>query len=153
MSQSQAAYKDYHILFLQSLMQTPALNKLDAQELGMKCCEACESEFDGDIIQFIEIINEQIQPFHLKIKRGIKENTGETIVALINLNDNEVNQVTIGANYNKAEIEIFQLTLKLILTSSNGLASSMDVLNLNDEITQKHVTKSDIEVKLRSYFK
>lgn len=147
------AHSECQKYFLQAIMQKGAVTKLEFQLLLKKCCEATDEDYRSvDAQSFVSSINKQIQSVHLEIRKGQKEDDGSEIYALITTTDQEINQLAVGGDFSKGEIEIFRRTVDLIVSSSTGMVSSTEILNLTDELSQRNISKSDAEVILLFIF-
>lgn len=149
-----SGYKDCHKYFLQSIMQDGVVSKMRCHALFEKSCQAAnEPTSQWDVASFVSCINKQIQPFHLEIRKGYTEDDGNEIYALISITDHEINHLAIGGSFTKAEIEIFRRTLVLIVSSTTGMVSSTEILNLTDDLQHRNVSKSDTEALIAKLVK
>lgn len=142
-------YCDAHRYFLQSIMQRGVVNDQECKVLLEKSCEmAGEDAEEHKIHSFMTLINKQIQPFHLEVRKGIDEDDGSDVYALISITDHDINHLAVGGYFSKAEIEIFHRIVDHVIASDEGTVSSTDVLNLTEDLPQKNISKSDVEVLL-----
>ena len=141
-------YKKPHIYFLQAMMNQGIMSQRHCRDIFRKFCELENSLFDGSLDEFLDIINQQIHPFHFKIKAAKREDNGEAVFVLVSLAETDLNKLIVGGDFSKQELDLFKKILELIVYSDRGQhigeASSIDVLNLADSITPK---MSKIETK------
>uniref|UniRef100_A0A2D4GVJ1 Non-structural maintenance of chromosomes element 1 homolog n=3 Tax=Micrurus TaxID=8634 RepID=A0A2D4GVJ1_MICCO len=77
----------------------------------------------------------------MEIRKGSAEDSGETYLALVNLAETDITKM--ASDFSKNELEVFKKTLDLILMSGNGFASSIEILNLADQL--KPMKKVEVE--------
>lgn len=143
-----ARYKKPHIYFLQAIMNRGIISKTECHKLCRKFYELEDKTFDEDISGFLDLINLQIHSFHFKVKQTKREDNGKTVFVLVSLAENDLNRLTIGGDFSKQEMDIFKKILELIIYSDEGdqagKASSIDILNLADNVSPK-VSKTEIK--------
>ena len=124
------------------------MSKRQCNDICQKFCELNEYPFSGNLDEFLDTVNQQIHPFHFKVKQAKREDNGETVYVLVSLAENDLNKLIIGGDFTKQELDLFKKILELIVYNNRGdqigETSSIDVLNLADTISPKI---SKIEVK------
>lgn len=139
-----AKMTDSHRQFLQIMMSRGILEGSEAHKLYKHCCEIHKVVYAADKLEdFIKIINHQLQPLFMQIRRGISEENGKQHYALVNLAETEITRM--ASDYAENELELFRKTMDLIVMSENGFASSMDILNLADQLHTKKMKKKEVE--------
>ena len=138
---SSAQYKKPHIYFLQAMMNRGIVSKKECISICQKFCEREEHSFNGGLNEFLDVVNQQIHSFHFKVKQAKREDTGETVFVLVSLAETDLNRLVVGGDFSRQEIDMFKKILELIVYSNpdenNGMASSIDILNLADTISPK----------------
>nr|XP_002127124.1 non-structural maintenance of chromosomes element 1 homolog [Ciona intestinalis] len=136
-----SAYKKCHIYFLQSIMNKTILSESECQQIRQESYQVSEVTPEGNLLDFLQVINDQLHPFHFKIRQSKREDTGETVYVLISLVDNDLNRLVVGGDFARAELEYFKKILEIIIVMSDtqnvGTASSIDILNLADSCSPR----------------
>ncbi|XP_069503284.1 non-structural maintenance of chromosomes element 1 homolog isoform X3 [Ambystoma mexicanum] len=141
---------DSHRRFLQILMSHGIMEGSEARALHRHCCEVHKVHYAHDKLDdFIDVINLQLQPLFMHIRKGMSEDDGRRHYALVNLAETEVTKM--ASDYAENELELFRKTMDLIIMSDNGLVSSTNVLNLTDELQVKKMKKKEAEQVLQSF--
>uniref|UniRef100_A0A9R1SG38 Non-structural maintenance of chromosomes element 1 homolog n=2 Tax=Cyprinus carpio TaxID=7962 RepID=A0A9R1SG38_CYPCA len=110
---------DSHKRFLQTIMSSGIISASQAVALHKHCCETHADRLDD----FINVINTQLQPFFMHIRKGMSEEDG---------------------------LEDYSL-MDLIVDSESGTASSTDVLNCADSLRTKKLKKKETELVLNKF--
>lgn len=150
------SYGNPHKYFLQAMMQKGSANNTECNSLMEQCFRVSEQEANigrWTLTSFIASVNKHIQPFHLEVRKGNDEETGQDVYALISVTDHDINHLVIGGTFTKIEIEIFHQAVDLIVSSNTGMVSSTDILNITEELPQKNILKSEIEVLIAKLVK
>nr|XP_039260527.1 non-structural maintenance of chromosomes element 1 homolog [Styela clava] len=148
------AYGDAQKYFLQAMMQKGSATDHECDSLIDECFKVTEKDRNQwTLSSFITSVNKQIQPFHLEIRKGNDEDSGQDVYALISVTDHDINHLVIGGNFTKIEIEIFHRAVDLIVSSNTGMVSSTDILNITEELPQKNILKSEIEILITKLVK
>ncbi|XP_046894959.1 non-structural maintenance of chromosomes element 1 homolog [Hypomesus transpacificus] len=135
---------DSHRRFLQTLMVDGIIDGPRARALHRHCCETHSAHYAHDRLdEFIDVINAQLQPMFMQIRKGMSEEDGLTHYALVNMAETDVTRMS--SDYADNELELFRKTMDLIVESDNGTASSTDVLNSADSLQTKKLKKKETE--------
>ncbi|XP_078520320.1 non-structural maintenance of chromosomes element 1 homolog [Lissotriton helveticus] len=141
---------DSHRRFIQVLMSHGIMEGSEARALHRHCCEVHKVHYAHDKLDdFINVINAQLQPLFMQIRKGMSEDDGRRHYALVNLAETEVTKMS--SDYAENELELFRKTMDLIIMSDNGLVSSTNVLNLTDQLQTKKMKKKEAEQVLQSF--
>uniref|UniRef100_A0A8D0GS87 Non-structural maintenance of chromosomes element 1 homolog n=2 Tax=Sphenodon punctatus TaxID=8508 RepID=A0A8D0GS87_SPHPU len=144
-----ALVRDGHRHFLQELMACGIVERSAARRLHRRCCELQKVHYAHDKLDdFIDVINVNLQPLFMEIRKGISEDDGKTYYALVNLAETEITKM--ASDYSENELELFKKTIDLIIASENGFASSTNILNLADQLRPKKMKKKEAEQVLQS---
>uniref|UniRef100_A0A8C1WGP0 Non-structural maintenance of chromosomes element 1 homolog n=1 Tax=Cyprinus carpio TaxID=7962 RepID=A0A8C1WGP0_CYPCA len=108
---------DSHKRFLQTIMSSGIISASQAVALHKRYCETHADRLDD----FINVINTQLQPFFMHIRKGMSKEDG---------------------------LEYYSL-MDLIVDSESGTASSTDVLNCADSLRTKKLKKKEGQVVKR----
>lgn len=147
-------YTDAHKYFLQAMMQKGVVTEQECKALLVESCETVgDDATEYKLNSVIALINKKIQPFHLEIRKGINEDDGLDIYALISITDHDINHLAIGGYFSKTEIEIFRRMVDLIVGSPDGVVSSTEVLNITEDLGQKTISKADVELLISKLVK
>ncbi|KAM5151529.1 non-structural maintenance of chromosomes element 1 homolog isoform 1-T3 [Mantella aurantiaca] len=139
-----------HQRFLQVLMSHSILEASAARALHKHCCEVHKVHYMHDKLDdFVSIINKNVQPVFMQIRKGTDENDGKKYFALVNLAENDITKMAL--DYTESELELFRKTMDLIIDSESGFASSTNILNLADQLQTKKMKKKEIEQLLQNF--
>ncbi|XP_021787533.1 non-structural maintenance of chromosomes element 1 homolog isoform X3 [Papio anubis] len=115
---------DVHRRFLQLLMTHGVLEEWDVKRLQRHCYKVHDRNATVDKLEdFINNINSVLESLYIEIKRGVTEDDGRPIYAL----------------------------LELIIDSETGFASSTNILNLVDQLKGKKMRKKEAEQVLQKF--
>ncbi|XP_061425787.1 non-structural maintenance of chromosomes element 1 homolog [Lethenteron reissneri] len=146
--EAQGRMSSSHRLFLQKMMAHGCLDIASSVKVHNECCRLFKEHYAHDQLDaFIGVINNHIQPFFMVIQKGTSEEDGKTHYALINIEQNEI--TLLASDYSEVELELFNKTMELIVDSGVGMASSMDILNLVDQLQCKKMKKDNAELLLQ----
>ncbi|XP_053132472.1 non-structural maintenance of chromosomes element 1 homolog isoform X1 [Hemicordylus capensis] len=94
------------------------------------------------------VVNAQLRPLSMEVRKGLAEEDGRTYHALVNLAETEVTKM--ASDYSENELELFKKTMDLIMLSESGLASSTEILNSADQLKPKKMKKREAEQVLQN---
>ncbi|XP_037596533.1 non-structural maintenance of chromosomes element 1 homolog isoform X2 [Cebus imitator] len=115
---------DVHRRFLQLLMTHGVLEERDVKRMQKHCYKVHDCNATVDKLEdFINNINSVLESLYIEIKRGVTEDDGRPIYAL----------------------------LELIIDSESGFASSTNILNLVDQLKGKKLKKKEAEQVLQKF--
>ncbi|XP_026982383.1 non-structural maintenance of chromosomes element 1 homolog isoform X3 [Orcinus orca] len=115
---------DVHRRFLQLLMTHGVLEEWDVQRLQKHCYKVHDRTATVEKLEdFINNINSVLESLYIEIKKGVTEDDGRPIYAL----------------------------LELIIDSETGFASSTNILNLVDQLKGKKMRKKEAEHVLQKF--
>ncbi|XP_036926782.1 non-structural maintenance of chromosomes element 1 homolog isoform X2 [Sturnira hondurensis] len=115
---------DVHRRFLQLLMTHGVLEEWDIKRLQKHCYKVHDSNAPVEKLEdFINNINSVLESLYIEIKKGVTEDDGRPIYAL----------------------------LELIIDSETGFASSTNILNLVDQLKGKKMRKKEAEQVLQKF--
>ncbi|XP_041838168.1 non-structural maintenance of chromosomes element 1 homolog [Melanotaenia boesemani] len=135
---------DSHRRFLQTMMTSGITDEQGAKALYQYCCETHNSQYAPDKLDdFIDTINSKLQPLFMQIRKGMSEDNGQQFYALVNTTETDITRMS--SDYADNELELFKKTMDLIVSSENGKASSTEILNCADTISNKKLKKSETE--------
>ncbi|KAM4602524.1 non-structural maintenance of chromosomes element 1 homolog [Polymixia lowei] len=135
---------DSHRSFLQTMMANGIIDEPGARTLQRHCCETHNAHYAHDRLdEFIDVINSQLQPMFMQIRKGMSEEDGLQYYALVNMTETDITRMS--SDYADNELELFRKTMDLIVGSENGMASSTDILNSADSLQSKKLKKSESE--------
>ncbi|KAG7459952.1 hypothetical protein MATL_G00215940 [Megalops atlanticus] len=141
---------DVHRRFLQTMMTLGIVEGSKARALHRYCCEEHGAHYAHDKLdEFIDVINTQLQPMFMQIRKGMSEDDGLQYYALVNLAKTDVTRMS--SDYADNELELFRKTMDLIVDSENGAASSTDILNCADSLQTKKMKKKETEQVLNRF--
>ncbi|KAJ7992444.1 hypothetical protein DPEC_G00278620 [Dallia pectoralis] len=133
-----------HKRFLQTMMANGIVDGDKARVLHRLCCETHGAQYAPDKLdEFVEVINVQLQPMFMQIRKGMSEEDCLQHYALVNTAETDVTRMT--TDYADNELELFTKTMELIVDSDNGTASSTDILNCADSLQTKKLKKKETE--------
>ncbi|KAL0616998.1 Non-structural maintenance of chromosomes element 1-like protein [Plecturocebus cupreus] len=98
---------------------------------------------------FINNINSVLESLYIEIKRGVTEDDGRPIYALVNLATTSVSKM--ATDFAENELDLFRKALELIIDSESGFASSTNILNLVDQLKGKKMKKKEAEQVLQKF--
>ncbi|KAJ8386186.1 hypothetical protein AAFF_G00176100 [Aldrovandia affinis] len=130
-----------HRRFLQTMMNGGIMEFSKAKILHRNCCE--DQSAHAQLDEFIDVINTQLQPMFMQIRKGMSEDDGLQYYALVNMAETDVTRMS--SDYADNELELFRKTMDLIVDSENGTASSTDILNCADSLQTKKMKKKEVE--------
>ncbi|XP_021413500.2 non-structural maintenance of chromosomes element 1 homolog isoform X1 [Oncorhynchus mykiss] len=164
-----------HKRFLQTMMVNGIIDGAKARALHRHCCETHGAHYAHDKLdEFIDVINAQLQPMFMQIRKGMSEEDGLQYHALVSdtntinskfyyynhhelllfflltsspvqVNMAETDVTRMSTDYADNELELFRKTMDLIVDSDNGTASSTDILNCADSLQTKKLKKRETE--------
>ncbi|KAI1884723.1 hypothetical protein AGOR_G00229450 [Albula goreensis] len=130
-----------HRRFLQIMMTSGIIELSKAKSLIRHCCD--DQSAHAQLDEFIDVINAQLQPMFMQIRKGMSEDDGRQYYALVNMAETDVTRMS--SDYADNELELFRKTMDLIVDSENGSASSTDILNCADSLQTKKMKKKEVE--------
>eukprot|EP00092_Neocalanus_flemingeri_P025312 GFUD01027446.1.p1 GENE.GFUD01027446.1~~GFUD01027446.1.p1 ORF type:complete len:322 (+),score=137.70 GFUD01027446.1:63-1028(+) len=139
-------YEDEHRIFLQGLMCKGVLNSKEVNALHEKALTMCKidipekkAERQGLLMRNIQIINDQLEPVGLIIRKGVDEDTGGSCFMLVNTQNRMVGgSRDLGAHvqvqWSAQELEYLRLMATEILQSDKKSITSREALRLTDQV-------------------
>ncbi|XP_030646584.1 non-structural maintenance of chromosomes element 1 homolog [Chanos chanos] len=141
---------DSHRRFLQTMMSNGIIDNIQARALHQHCCEVHSGHYIPDKLdEFIDVINAQLQPMFMNIRKAMSEEDGLQYYALVNLTETDITRMS--SDYADNELELFRKAMDLIVDSENGTASSTDILNCADTLQTKKLRKKEAELVLNKF--
>ncbi|XP_017742676.1 PREDICTED: non-structural maintenance of chromosomes element 1 homolog isoform X2 [Rhinopithecus bieti] len=141
---------DVHRRFLQLLMTHGVLEEWDVKRLQRHCYKVHDRHATVDKLEdFINNINSVLESLYIEIKRGVTEDDGRPIYALVNLATTSVSKM--ATDFAENELDLFRKALELIIDSETGFASSTNILNLVDQLKGKKMRKKEAEQVLQKF--
>ncbi|KAK1805235.1 hypothetical protein P4O66_019579 [Electrophorus voltai] len=141
---------DSHRRFLQTMMSNGVISSSQASALHRHCCETHGAHYSQEKVEdFISVINAQLQPLFMHIRKGMSEEDGLDYFALVNMAKTDITKMS--SDYADNELELFRKTMDLIVDSENGTASSTDILNCADSLQTKKLKKKETEHVLNKF--
>ncbi|XP_007528016.1 non-structural maintenance of chromosomes element 1 homolog isoform X1 [Erinaceus europaeus] len=141
---------DVHRRFLQLLMTHGVMEEREVAHLQKHCYKVHDSSATADKLEdFINNINSVLESLYIEIKKGITEDDGRPIYALVNLATTPVSKM--ASDYAENELDLFRKALELIIDSESGFASSTNILNLVDQLKGKRMRKKEAEQVLQKF--
>ncbi|KAF5908033.1 non-structural maintenance of chromosomes element 1, partial [Clarias magur] len=141
---------DSHKRFLQTMMSNGIISSLQAKKLHQHCCTTHGANHSPDRLEeFIDVINTNLQPMFMHIRKGMSEDDGAQYYALVNMAETDITRMS--SDYADNELELFRKTMDLVLDSENGTASSTDLLNSADRLQTKKMKKKETELVLNKF--
>ncbi|KAK7824553.1 hypothetical protein U0070_021474 [Myodes glareolus] len=132
----EGAMTDVHWRFLQLLMTHSVLKEWEVRHLQNHCYKVHNRNTTVDKLEdFINNINSVLESLYIEIKKGVTEDDGRLIYALMNLATTSVSKMAM--DFAENELDLFRKTLELIVDSEIGFASSTNILNLVDQLKAK----------------
>nr|XP_024088793.1 non-structural maintenance of chromosomes element 1 homolog isoform X2 [Pongo abelii] len=98
---------------------------------------------------FINNINSVLESLYIEIKRGVTEDDGRPIYALVNLATTSISKM--ATDFAENELDLFRKALELIIDSETGFGSSTNILNLVDQLKGKKMRKKEAEQVLQKF--
>uniref|UniRef100_A0ABM5F0S7 Non-structural maintenance of chromosomes element 1 homolog n=1 Tax=Pogona vitticeps TaxID=103695 RepID=A0ABM5F0S7_9SAUR len=140
---------DAHRQFLQALLALGVAESGQAGKLHRQACERHRVHYAHDKLDdFIRVVNGQLRPLSMEIRKGLAEDSGRTYYALVNLAETEITKM--ASDYSENELELFKKIMDLVVLSGNGFASSTRILNMADQLKPKRMKKVEAEQVLQS---
>ncbi|XP_053132474.1 non-structural maintenance of chromosomes element 1 homolog isoform X3 [Hemicordylus capensis] len=144
-----SAMSNAHRHFLQALLARGVVERAEAIRLHRRSCELHRVHYMHDRLDdFIQVVNAQLRPLSMEVRKGLAEEDGRTYHALVNLAETEVTKM--ASDYSENELELFKKTMDLIMLSESGLASSTEILNSADQLKPKKMKKREAEQVLQN---
>nr|XP_007986632.1 non-structural maintenance of chromosomes element 1 homolog isoform X4 [Chlorocebus sabaeus] len=141
---------DVHRRFLQLLMTHGVLEEWDVKRLQRHCYKVHDRNATVDKLEdFINNINSVLESLYIEIKRGVTEDDGRPIYALVNLATTSISKM--ATDFAENELDLFRKALELIIDSETGFASSTNILNLVDQLKGKKMRKKEAEQVLQKF--
>ncbi|XP_059934444.1 non-structural maintenance of chromosomes element 1 homolog isoform X2 [Mesoplodon densirostris] len=141
---------DVHRRFLQLLMTHGVLEEWDVQRLQKHCYKVHDRNATVEKLEdFINNINSVLESLYIEIKKGVTEDDGRPIYALVNLATTSVSKM--ASDFAENELDLFRKALELIIDSETGFASSTNILNLVDQLKGKKMRKKEAEHVLQKF--
>uniref|UniRef100_A0A8C2KDD8 Non-structural maintenance of chromosomes element 1 homolog n=1 Tax=Cyprinus carpio TaxID=7962 RepID=A0A8C2KDD8_CYPCA len=140
---------DSHKRFLQTIMSSGVLFEL--------CIYiAFLAHYTDRLDDFINVINTQLQPFFMHIRKGMSEEDGLEYYSLVNVTETDITRMASDYAENEKIIQknafCLCVQMDLIVDSESGTASSTDVLNCADSLRTKKLKKKEGQVVKRDTF-
>uniref|UniRef100_A0A4W2C8M8 Non-structural maintenance of chromosomes element 1 homolog n=1 Tax=Bos indicus x Bos taurus TaxID=30522 RepID=A0A4W2C8M8_BOBOX len=141
---------DVHRRFLQLLMTHGVLEECDVKRLQKHCYKVHDCNATVEKLEdFINTINSVLESLYIEIKKGVTEDDGRPIYALVNLATTSVSKM--ASDFAENELDLFRKALELIIDSDTGFASSTNILNLVDQLKGKKMRKKEAEHVLQKF--
>ncbi|XP_077381177.1 non-structural maintenance of chromosomes element 1 homolog isoform X1 [Festucalex cinctus] len=127
---------DSHRRFLQALMRSGIVDESSAKQLHRHCCTTHNTSYSPNRLDdFIDIINSNLEPMFMQIRKGVCEDSGLQHYALVNMIETDVTRMT--SDYADHELEIFRKIMDLVVDSDTGWVYSTEILNSAIALTKK----------------
>lgn len=141
---------DVHRRFLQLLMTHGVMEEWDVKRLQNHCYKVhnCSAQVDK-LEDFISTINSALESLYIEIKKGVTEDDGRPIYALVNLATTPITKMSM--DFAENELDLFSKVLELIVDSETGFASSTNILNLVHELKGEKMMKKEAEQVLEKF--
>ncbi|KAM6155342.1 non-structural maintenance of chromosomes element 1 homolog [Rhynchocyon petersi] len=141
---------DVHRRFLQLLLTHGVLEEQEMKRLQTHCYKVHDRNAPVEKLEdFINHINSVLESLYIEIKRGVTEDDGRPVYALVNLATTPVSKM--ASDFAENELDLFRKALELIIDSESGFASSTNILNLVDQLQGKKMKKKDAEQVLQKF--
>ncbi|XP_006896637.1 PREDICTED: non-structural maintenance of chromosomes element 1 homolog [Elephantulus edwardii] len=141
---------DVHRRFLQLLMTHGVLEEREVKRLQRHCYRVHDRNATVEKLEdFINHINGVLESLYIEIKKGITEDDGRPVYALVNLATTPVSKM--ASDFAENELDLFRKALELIIDSESGFASSTNILNLVDQLKGKKMRKKEAEQVLQKF--
>ncbi|XP_067128366.1 non-structural maintenance of chromosomes element 1 homolog [Centruroides vittatus] len=135
---------DEHRLFLQGFMWKKICRAGEVMKLYKDCLRRAQKNCDAsELSLFVNKINSHIRPMHMEIRKGIEEDTGINCYALVNMTNSSLS--CLSSDYSISELEFFKKIVEMIVLSDDGVASSVSLLNLTDDMVDHKISKKEAE--------
>ncbi|XP_055994919.1 non-structural maintenance of chromosomes element 1 homolog [Sorex fumeus] len=149
-SRRAGAMTDVHRRFLQLLMTHGVLEEWEVKRLQKHCYRVHDSSAAVERLEdFINTINGALGSLYIEIKKGLTEDDGRPVYALVNLATTPISKM--ASDFAENELDLFRKALELILESDTGFASSTNILNLVDKLKGKKMRKKEAEQVLQKF--
>ncbi|XP_070556113.1 non-structural maintenance of chromosomes element 1 homolog [Ptychodera flava] len=149
-----AAMRNIHRYGVQSFLSKGVMTSAEVKEMYKSCCDKYEEPYiASDIKEYILTINRNIHPFSMEIRKGVEEDNGTHVYALVRTTESELGKLS--TDYQQNELELYKKTIDLIVQSGVGVASSTDILNLTTTLDKnvKKMTKVEAQATLKKLIK
>lgn len=141
---------DVHRRFLQLLMTHGVLEEWEVKRLQKHCYKVHDCNAPVEKLEdFIHNINSVLESLYIEIKKGVTEDDGRPIYALVNLATTAVSKM--ASDFAENELDLFRKALELIIDSETGFASSTNILNVVDQLKGKKMRKKEAEQVLQKF--
>ncbi|XP_003418876.2 non-structural maintenance of chromosomes element 1 homolog isoform X3 [Loxodonta africana] len=141
---------DVHRRFLQLLMTHGVLEEQAVKRLQKHCYKVHDCNATVEKLEdFINNINSVLESLCIEVKKGVTEDDGRPIYALVNLATTSVSKM--ASDFAENELDLFRKALELIIDSESGFASSTNILNLVDQLKGKKMRKKEAEQVLQKF--
>ncbi|KAJ7305697.1 hypothetical protein JRQ81_010063 [Phrynocephalus forsythii] len=138
-----------HRQFLQALLAVGAAEGAQVGRLHRQACQRHRVHYAHDRLDdFVRVVNGQLRPLSMEIRKGLSEESGRTFYALVNLAETEITKM--ASDYSENELELFKKIMDLVVLSGNGFASSTEILNMADQLKPKRMKKAEAEQLLQT---
>lgn len=138
-------YSNAHRLFLQTFISHHILDEDKVAMLYVKVCEKYQVDAPSDqLTQFIHLINKTMESLFMEIRQGRAEDTGIAYYALVNTLEDE--NAKFASNYTPQEIDYIKRVINRLVTSEEGLVSSIDLLNEGHDMQKRLTTQAAQEI-------
>uniref|UniRef100_A0A8D0TP27 Non-structural maintenance of chromosomes element 1 homolog n=1 Tax=Sus scrofa TaxID=9823 RepID=A0A8D0TP27_PIG len=126
------------------------LEECDIKRLQRHCYKVHDRNAPVEKLEdFINNINSVLESLYIEIKKGVTEDDGRPIYALVNLATTSVSKM--ASDFAENELDLFRKALELIIDSESGFASSTNILNLVDQLKGKKMRKKEAEQVLQKF--
>lgn len=136
-----SSYQKSHLYFFQAMMERGTVTEKQCKEMIEACCSMATTVYGNapraSISEFLLVINAEIHPYHLKIRKGRREDNGAPVYCLVSLVENELNRLVSAGDFTRQELDYLKKLIDLIVQADStytGQVSSITALNLADEI-------------------
>uniref|UniRef100_A0A8C1WJ68 Non-structural maintenance of chromosomes element 1 homolog n=1 Tax=Cyprinus carpio TaxID=7962 RepID=A0A8C1WJ68_CYPCA len=144
---------DSHKRFLQTIMSSGIISASQAVALHKRYCETHAAHYTDRLDDFINVINTQLQPFFMHIRKGMSKEDGLEYYSLVNVTETDITRMASDYAENEKIIQknafCLCVQMDLIVDSESGTASSTDVLNCADSLRTKKLKKKEGQVVKR----
>ncbi|XP_036352672.2 non-structural maintenance of chromosomes element 1 homolog [Ochotona princeps] len=136
--------------FLQLLMTPGVLEEWEVERIQRHCYKVHGRNAPVEKLEdFIYTVNSALQSLYMEIKKGVTEDDGRPIYALVNLTTTPISKM--ATDFAENELDLFRKALELITDSETGFASSTNILNLVDQLKGKKMKKKEAEQVLQKF--
>uniref|UniRef100_A0A8C2KAS3 Non-structural maintenance of chromosomes element 1 homolog n=1 Tax=Cyprinus carpio TaxID=7962 RepID=A0A8C2KAS3_CYPCA len=146
---------DSHKRFLQTIMSSGIISASQGRGVLFELCIyiAFLAHYTDRLDDFINVINTQLQPFFMHIRKGMSEEDGLEYYSLVNVTETDITRMASDYAENEKIIQknafCLCVQMDLIVDSESGTASSTDVLNCADSLRTKKLKKKEGQVVKR----